>query len=84
MRKLVQIGVIATRAPDGTFNNSTPVFRELPDVKKKSNLNPTQEADLNMVFSDLKDRFEKALEGATQEVMENDKRDKQQIKWNGV
>ncbi len=72
MKKIIQIGVFATRAPDGTFNESTPIYRSVDGVKGESNLTQVQEDSMKDLISDLTERYKIAHQQAKKEVKENE------------
>lgn len=72
MKKVIQIGVFATRAPDGTFNESTPIYRSVDGVKSESNLTQAQEDSMKDLISDLAERYKIAQKQAKKEVEENE------------
>lgn len=50
---LVQIGIQALRAPDGTFLPSTPIYAEVPEVTSEG-LTPTEDemiSDIAKIFA---------------------------------
>lgn len=64
MEKIIQVGVTATRAPDGTFDESTPIYRKVPQVNEGSNLTQVQEDSMHDLIQSLCERYKQKLKEA--------------------
>lgn len=54
------------RAPDGTFDEATPIYRSVSDVKEKSNLTQRQEDSMQEFIHDLAVRYKQSMDKSKQ------------------
>lgn len=60
----IKVGVMAVRAPDGSFLPATPIYKEVPDKSiSKSGTTPQEDATIDDISKILAQKFREYKEG---------------------